>query len=142
MRRRPGSPAVPAVAAFVDNEDRAALRAALGAARGNVSATARQLGIPLATLKRRLRALGLQDWVTVTFSRSVRQRRNVMYELHLIASSTPHVNPDETACVLDSFATDAEAHAAGRRYLREHPDAWLQVQGENASTLAEDVRPD
>jgi hypothetical protein len=55
------------------------------------------------------------------------------YVLHLIASAPSggdiHVNPDETACVLGEYETREAAHRAGRAYLRQHPTAWLQVQG-------------
>lgn len=48
------------------------------------------------------------------------------YELHLIAS-TPDDAPDATARLLGTYDTEAEAIAAGRDYLREHPEAWLQT---------------
>lgn len=65
-----------------------------------------------------------------------------MFELHLIASqpgpSGYHDNPDATARLLGVFDTHFFAHEAGRRFLREHPAAWLQVcepggQGEDVT---------
>lgn len=55
------------------------------------------------------------------------------YTLSLIASAPSdgdrHVNPDDTACDLGTYATRDEAHRAGRAYLRAHPASWLQVAG-------------
>jgi hypothetical protein len=55
-----------------------------------------------------------------------------VYVLHLIASKPSqgdvHVNPDATAQILGEYATRDEAHRAGRRYLRDNPSAWVQVQ--------------
>jgi hypothetical protein len=67
-----------------------------------------------------------------------------MYELHLIASKPSHgdrhVNPDATARLIDSFDTKSEARAAGKRYLRENPEAWVQVQDDQQREPAEDVQ--
>lgn len=62
-------------------------------------------------------------------------------ELHLIAERPSHgdrhgdpVNPR----LLGSYDTQDEARAAGRRYLRQHPEAWLQTCGANGEGV-EDV---
>lgn len=54
-----------------------AYRAALRAARGNVSAAAIALGVSLATCKRRIAALDLGTWLRETYpiSRVQRERR-------------------------------------------------------------------
>ena len=62
---------------------------------------------------------------------AIDDERSTPYELHLIAScpgpSGRHGDPDKTARLLGTYESEDEAVAAGRRYLRDHPDAWIQV---------------
>lgn len=62
------------------------------------------------------------------------------YELHLIASTEPHDNPDATARLLGTYETEDDAYRAGQRYLREHPGAWVQTQPDDQSENGQDVR--
>jgi transcriptional regulator of acetoin/glycerol metabolism len=61
------------LAAIAAEAERDALRKVLLAANGNISATARALGVHRATVHRRIHELGLAEWVAQEFSRSVRQ---------------------------------------------------------------------
>lgn len=67
------------------------------------------------------------------------------YVLHLIASAPSHgdrhVNPDSTARELGRYESFESADAAGKTYLREHPDAWLQIQSDEAGGSIDDVTP-
>lgn len=71
------TPIVAAVAEAAMDAEREAIRAALAAASGNVRSTAVALRCARATLDRRINSLGLRDWLTATYSRSVRQPRRV-----------------------------------------------------------------
>ena len=58
------------------------------------------------------------------------------YRLHLIRSTvgTPGVDgdPDHTAREISRHATAAEARAAARVYLADHPAATVQISGDTA----------
>jgi hypothetical protein len=64
------------------------------------------------------------------------------YELHLISvrpsHDERHVDPVRPR-LLGTYATELEAHDAGRAHLRAYPDAWLQVQDSDARSDARDV---
>ena len=53
--------------------DEKRVRAALRAASGNVTKAAAALEVPTRTLHRRIAALGLRKWLTLTYPRSKRQ---------------------------------------------------------------------
>ena len=65
----------PTLTTAIDNAQRDIIRAALVEHRGNVTATAVALGTSADTLHRRIRDLGLREWLTATYPRSVRRRR-------------------------------------------------------------------
>ncbi len=66
-------PATPEAAAKADAEDTRRIKAALRRARGSVRSAAAALAVPERTLHRRITALGLREWLTATYPRSVRQ---------------------------------------------------------------------
>ena len=56
--------------------------------------------------------------------------------LHLIATHPSHVDlhvDPVNPRVLGVYVNESAALVAGRYYLREHPGAWLQIQGEHGS---------
>lgn len=61
------------------------------------------------------------------------------FELHLVASAPNGGNPDASATCLGAFETKDAARAEGRRYLQEHPSAWLQVQDAEQREDGEDI---
>ena len=66
----------------------------------------------------------------------------VSYGLHVIATHPSdhglHMNPVNPRR-LGTYATEGEAQAAGRVYLRSHPDAWLQTQDDEQRETGRDV---
>ena len=68
-------PLTPSANAAANAEDATRIVAALATASGNVGAAAVALGVARRTLDRRINALGLRDWLTVTYPRSARQPR-------------------------------------------------------------------
>jgi len=67
------APLTPEAATKAAAEDARLIKAALRTARGNVLAAATALQVPTRTLHRRITALGLREWLTERYPRSMRQ---------------------------------------------------------------------
>lgn len=67
------APLTPEAARKAAAEDERLIKTALRIARGNVRSASEWLKVPVRTLHRRITALGLREWLTKRFPRSVRQ---------------------------------------------------------------------